>query len=47
MPEVRPVRSFESYRFGTFELQPDKRQLLKDGVAISLRPRAWLWGFSI
>jgi predicted ATPase/DNA-binding winged helix-turn-helix (wHTH) protein len=30
----------ERYRFGLFELQPDKRRLLKDGVTISLRPRA-------
>jgi DNA-binding winged helix-turn-helix (wHTH) protein len=29
------------YRFGPFELQPDKRRLLKDGTAISLRPRAF------
>src|SRR5882672_8453647 len=31
----------ECYRFGPFELQPDKRRLLKDGVANSLRPRAF------
>ena len=31
----------EHYRFGSFELQPDKRRLLKDGVTISLRPRAF------
>jgi len=31
----------ERYRFGSFELQPDKRRLLKDGAAISLRPRAF------
>ena len=31
----------ERYRFGPFELQPDKRRLLKDGAAISLRPRAF------
>jgi predicted ATPase/DNA-binding winged helix-turn-helix (wHTH) protein len=31
----------QPYRFGPFELQPDKRRLLKDGVAISLRPRAF------
>lgn len=31
----------ECYRFGPFELQPDKRRLLKDGVTISLRPRAY------
>jgi non-specific serine/threonine protein kinase len=31
----------ERYRFGSFELQPDERRLLKDGAAISLRPRAF------
>jgi predicted ATPase/DNA-binding winged helix-turn-helix (wHTH) protein len=31
----------ELYRFGPFELQPDKRRLLKDGAAIPLRPRAF------
>src|SRR6266403_6241457 len=31
----------ERYRFGAFELQPDKRRLLKDGAPISLRPRAF------
>jgi predicted ATPase len=31
----------ERYRFGSFELQPDKRRLLKDGEPISLRPRAF------
>jgi predicted ATPase len=31
----------EHYRFGPFELQPDKRRLLKDDEAISLRPRAF------
>jgi len=31
----------ERYRFGPFELQPDKRQLQRDGLAISLRPRAF------
>src|SRR5258705_9584735 len=35
------VRSIERYRFGPFELQPDKRRLLKDGATISLRPRAF------
>ena len=35
------VRSIERYRFGPFELQPDNRRLLKDGVTISLRPRAF------
>ena len=33
--------SLEHYRFGPFELQPDKRQLLKDGATILLRPRAF------
>ncbi|HWZ71976.1 MAG TPA: winged helix-turn-helix domain-containing protein, partial [Casimicrobiaceae bacterium] len=31
----------ERYRFGPFDLEPDKRQLLKDGATISLRPRAF------
>src|SRR5260221_4749546 len=31
----------ERYRFGPFELQPDKRRLLKDGATTSLRPRAF------
>jgi predicted ATPase/DNA-binding winged helix-turn-helix (wHTH) protein len=31
----------QRYRFGPFELQPDNRRLLKDGVTISLRPRAF------
>src|ERR1700756_5279804 len=31
----------EHYRFGSFELQPDNRRLLKDGATISLRPRAF------
>src|SRR5258705_4472119 len=31
----------ERSRFGPFELQPDKRRLLKDGATISLRPRAF------
>jgi predicted ATPase/DNA-binding winged helix-turn-helix (wHTH) protein len=31
----------ERYRFGPFELQPDKRRLLKDGATISLRPRTF------
>src|SRR6266446_419806 len=31
----------ERYRFGSFELQPDNRRLLKDGASISLRPRAF------
>ena len=32
--------TLERYRFGSFELQPDRRRLLKDGATISLRPRA-------
>src|SRR6266851_5146344 len=39
--EMREVLSIERRRFGPFELQPDKRRLLKDGVAIPLRPRAF------
>src|SRR5258707_10595052 len=31
----------ERYRFGPFEVQLDQRRLLKDGDAISLRPRAF------
>ena len=31
----------ERYRFGSFELQPDNRRLLKDGATILLRPRAF------
>src|SRR5258705_8581997 len=31
----------ERYRFGPFELQPNKRRLLKDSATISLRPRAF------
>src|ERR1700681_465675 len=31
----------ERYRFGSFELQPDRRRLLSDGALISLRPRAF------
>jgi len=38
MPSPRPR---EHYRFGPFELQPEKRRLLRDGAAISLRPRAF------
>jgi len=38
---MRAVRSIERYRFGAFELQPDKRRLLKDGATILLRPRAF------
>src|SRR6266404_2658649 len=35
------LASIERYRFGPFELQPDKRRLLKEGATISLRPRAF------
>src|SRR5271155_244930 len=35
------VTSTERYRFGPFEIEPDKRRLLKDGATISLRPRAF------
>ena len=35
--------AIERYRFGPFELEPDKRRLLKDGATISLRPRAFDW----
>src|SRR6266498_2517618 len=35
------VTPLERHRFGSFELQPDKRRLLKDGATISLRPRAF------
>ncbi|HEX4235732.1 MAG TPA: transcriptional regulator, partial [Caldimonas sp.] len=31
----------EHYRFGPFELEIDKRRLLKDGATIALRPRAF------
>src|SRR5271169_5942370 len=31
----------ERYRFGPFELQPDKRRLLRDGATIALRPRGF------
>src|SRR5260221_8092048 len=41
MTEMREVGSIERYRFGSFELQPDKRRLLKDGATIALRPRAF------
>jgi predicted ATPase len=33
--------SSQRYRFRSFELQPDKRRLLKDGATIALRPRAF------
>src|ERR1700747_658542 len=35
------VGQAERYRFGSFELQPDNRRLLKDCATISLRPRAF------
>src|SRR5258706_7947261 len=38
---MREMLSIERYRFGPFELQPDKRRLLKDGEAIALRARAF------
>src|SRR5258705_2949742 len=38
---MAPVASTERHRFGSFELQLDKRRLLKDGATISLRPRAF------
>src|SRR5258707_6605237 len=41
MTEMREVGSIERYRFGSFELQPDKRRLLKDSATTSLRPRAF------
>jgi predicted ATPase len=41
MTETREVLSIERYRFGSFELQPDKRRLERDGIAISLRSRSF------
>src|SRR5258706_2515504 len=41
MTETREVGSIERYRFGSFELQPDKRRLQKDGATISLGQRAF------
>src|SRR5258706_8011090 len=41
IPEMREMLSIERYRFGPFELQPDKRRLLRDGEAIALRARAF------
>src|SRR5258706_9749376 len=38
---MHEVLSIERYRFGPFELQPDKRRLLKDGESIALRARAF------
>jgi len=38
---MAPPAPPERYRFGPFELQPDKRRLLKDGAAVSLRSRAF------
>src|SRR5882724_2303541 len=40
-PAMASPVPIERCRFGTFELQPDKRRLLKDGATISLRPRAF------
>src|SRR6266581_3466096 len=41
MSAMSSVGSIERYRFGSFELQPDKRRLLNDGATISLRQRAF------
>src|SRR5258708_29208831 len=41
MSAMSSVGSIERYRFGSFELQPDSRRLLKDGATVSLRPRAF------
>ena len=41
MSAISSVGSIERYRFGSFELQPDKRRLLKDSATTSLRPRAF------
>src|SRR5258708_20660381 len=41
MSAMSSVGCIERYRFGPFELQPDKRRLLKDSATISLRPRAF------
>src|SRR6266487_6642877 len=41
MSAMSSVGCIERYRFGSFELQPDKRRLLKDSATISLRPRAF------
>src|SRR5260370_25560973 len=35
------IASTERYRFGPFEVQADKRRLLKDRATTSLRPRAF------
>ena len=40
MSAMSSVGSIERYRFGSFELQPDKRRLLKDSATLSLRQRA-------
>ena len=32
MTAMRPIASIEHYRFGPFELHPDKRRLLTDGA---------------
>ena len=41
MTEMHAAHSTDRYRFGAFELQSDKRRLLKDSATISLRPRAF------
>ena len=41
MSATGSVDSIQRYRFGSFELQPDKRRLLKDSATTSLRPRAF------
>ena len=41
MNAMSSVGSIERYRFGSFELQPDKRRLLKDNATLSLRQRAF------
>src|SRR6266704_501079 len=41
MSAMSSVGCIERYRFGSFELQPDKRRLLKDSATTSLRPRAF------
>src|SRR6266436_8704977 len=41
MCAMSSVGSIERYRFGSFELQPDKRRLLKDSATFSLRQRAF------
>src|SRR5258708_192847 len=41
MSAMSSVGSIQRYRFGSFELQPDKRRLLKDSATTSLRPHAF------